>query len=226
MSSHSHNTGTFNPELENYIEAYTTSEDELLYELRRQTYLKVLRPRMISGPVQGQLLTMFCRMIKPGSVLEIGTFTGYASICMARGMEAGTYLYTIERDDELETFIKHYFDRADPEGKIHLHIGDALQIINELDVTFDLVFIDGDKRQYPQYYETVMPKLRPGGYILADNILWNGKVVDPDASDDEFTQGILRFNRMVKDDPRTTQVILPVRDGLMMVRKNASDRLG
>ncbi len=226
MSSHSHSSGPFNPELENYIEAHTTSEDELLYELRRQTYLKVLRPRMISGPVQGQLLTMLCRMIKPGSVLEIGTFTGYASICMARGMESGTHLYTIERDDELEGFIRHYLDRADPEGKIHLHIGDALQVINELDVSFDLVFIDGDKRQYPQYYETVMPRLDPGGYIIADNILWNGKVVDPAAPDDEYTQGILRFNTMVKEDPRTTQVILPVRDGLMMVRKNASDRLG
>lgn len=221
MSSHNP-TGNLHPDIENYIEAYTTPEDELLYELRRQTYLKVLRPRMISGPVQGQLLTMLCRMIKPASVLEIGTFTGYASICMARGMESGTHLHTIERDDELEGFIRHYLERADPEGKIHLHIGDALQLINDLDATFDLVFIDGDKRQYPRYYEIVMPKMKPGGYILADNILWNGKVVDPEASDDEYTQGILRFNAMVKDDPRTTQVVLPVRDGLMMVRTNDS----
>jgi len=225
MSSHNHIDGEFNPDLENYIEAHTTPEDEVLYELRRQTYLKVLRPRMISGPVQGQLLTMLCRMIKPASVLEIGTFTGYATICMARGMEPGTQLHTIERDDELEPFIRHYLDRAGLEDKVQLHIGDALQVINDLDVAFDLVFIDGDKRQYPEYYETVMPKMKPGGYIVADNILWNGKVVDPDASADEYTQGILRFNAMVKDDPRTTQVVLPVRDGLMMVRKKASDEV-
>ncbi|MFW6043207.1 MAG: O-methyltransferase [Marinilabiliaceae bacterium] len=222
MSSHRNTPGDFYPDIESYIEAHTTPEDALLYELRRQTYLKMLRPRMISGPVQGQLLAMLCRMIRPASVLEIGTFTGYAAICMARGMEPGTHLHTIEQDDELEPFIRRYLKRAGLEEIIHLHIGDALRVINDLDVAFDLVFIDGDKRQYPQYYEIVMPRMKPGGYILADNILWNGKVIDPDASDDEYTQGILRFNSMVKNDPHTTQVILPLRDGLMMVRKNAS----
>ncbi|MFW6389227.1 MAG: O-methyltransferase [Marinilabiliaceae bacterium] len=223
MSSHRHTTGDFYPDIESYVEAHTTPEDALLYELRRQTYLKMLSPRMISGPVQGQLLTMLCRMIKPASVLEIGTFTGYAAICMARGMEPGTHLHTIEQDDELEPFIRHYLELAGLEEKIHLHVGDALQVLSDLDANFDLIFIDGDKRQYPQYYEAVIPKMKPGGYIFADNVLWNGKVVDSCASDDEYTQGILRFNSIVKNDPRTTQVILPVRDGLMMVRRNASD---
>ncbi|MFO8000059.1 MAG: O-methyltransferase [Marinilabilia sp.] len=218
MSSHDSHNGNRSDRLNEYIEAHAMPEDDLLYDLRRQTNLKMLRPRMISGPVQGQLLTMLCRMIKPLSVLEIGTFTGYSAICMARGMAPGAKLHTIERDDELKPFIRHYLDKADPEKKIVLHIGDALQIIDRLGTTFDLVFIDGDKREYPAYYKAVLPKMNPGATIIADNILWNGKVVEPLQPGDDYTEGILKFNEMVKDDPRTEQVILPLRDGLMMIR--------
>ncbi|MDI3521060.1 MAG: caffeoyl-CoA O-methyltransferase [Anaerophaga sp.] len=218
MSNHNNITGNQKPELDNYIEAYSTPEDNLLLELRRQTHLKILRPRMISGPVQGQLLTMLCRMIRPKTVLEIGTFTGYSAICIARGIEKDAVLHTIERDDELESFIRHYIRKAALENKIVLHIGDALDKINNLNVTFDLVFIDGDKREYPAYYQAVMKKMNPGSYILADNILWNGKVVDADLKNDDYTRGIIDFNEMVKNDPRTEQVIIPIRDGLMLIR--------
>ncbi|SFF02323.1 O-methyltransferase [Thermophagus xiamenensis] len=218
MSSHTHITGNPNKDLELYIETHTSPEDELLYELRRQTHLKVLRPRMVSGQVQGQLLTMLCRMIQPKTVLEIGTFTGYSAICMARGMGSAAHLHTIERDDELETFIRQYICKAGLQNRIHLHIGDALNIIKTLNASFDLVFIDGDKREYPEYYKMVIEKMNPGGYILADNILWNGKVIDPEAQNDSYTKGILAFNKMVKEDPRVEQVILPMRDGLMMIR--------
>jgi len=218
MSNHNHITGNQKPELDNYIEAYSTPEDKVLHDLRRQTHLQILRPRMISGPVQGQLLTMLCRMIRPKAVLEIGTFTGYSAICIARGIDQDAVLHSIERDDELESFIRQYIRKADLERKIVLHIGDALDIINNLNVEFDLAFIDGDKREYPAYYEAVMKKMNPGSYILADNILWNGKVVDADLQNDNYTRGIINFNEMVKNDPRTEQVILPLRDGLMLIR--------
>lgn len=217
MSNHKHHTGNHNIDLEAYIEAHTSGEDKLLLDLRRQTYLKILRPRMVSGPVQGQLLTMFCRMIRPESVLEIGTFTGYSAICMARGLEPNGHVDTIERDDELEDFIRPWFSKAGLENKITLHIGDALEVVDTIDKTFDLVFMDGDKREYPAYYETILPKIKPGGFLIADNILWNGKVVEPLDPGDEYTRGILEFNKMVKEDPRVEQVILPVRDGLMMI---------
>jgi caffeoyl-CoA O-methyltransferase len=219
MSNHNHITKPGNScDLENYIEAHTSPEDELLRELRRQTHLKVLRPRMVSGPIQGHLLTMLCRMIRPLSVLEIGTFTGYSAICMARGMEENAILHTIERDDELESFINIYLNKAGIKNKVNLHIGDALKVLDNLDASFDLAFIDGDKREYPAYYEAVMKKMKPGAYILADNILWNGKVVEPLHHNDDYTRGILRFNEIVKNDARTEQVILPLRDGLMMIR--------
>ena len=218
MSSHNHITGNHNTDLDIYIEDHTSPEDELLYDLRRQTHLKVLRPRMVSGPVQGQLLTMLCRMIQPQTVLEIGTFTGYSAICMARGIRSDAVLHTIERDDELETFIRHYIQKAGLQNQIKLHIGNALNIIETLNTSFDLVFIDGDKREYPEYYKLVIEKMNPGGYILADNILWNGKVIDPNSQNDSYTKGILSFNKMVKEDPRVEQVILPMRDGLMVIR--------
>lgn len=218
MSNHKNHTGSQNIDLDNYIEEHTSPEDEILHELRRQTHLKLLRPRMVSGPVQGQLLTMLCRMIQPSAVLEIGTFTGYSAICMARGLEENAHIDTIERDDELESFIRPWFQKAELEKKITLHIGDALNVIQSIDKTFDLVFMDGDKREYPAYYSAVIPKMKPGGYILADNILWNGKVVEPTESHDDYTKGILNFNKTVKEDPRVEQVILPIRDGLMMIR--------
>ncbi|WP_291858442.1 O-methyltransferase [Marinilabilia sp.] len=218
MSNHKNHTGNQNIDLDNYIEEHTSPEDEILHDLRRQTHLKLLRPRMVSGPVQGQLLTMLCRMIQPSAVLEIGTFTGYSAICMARGLEQKAHIDTIERDDELESFIRFWFQKAGLKDKITLHIGDALKVIQSIDKTFDLVFMDGDKREYPAYYKAVIPKMKPGGYILADNILWNGKVVEPTESHDDYTKGILNFNKTVKEDPRVEQVILPIRDGLMMIR--------
>ncbi|PWD99243.1 O-methyltransferase [Marinilabilia rubra] len=218
MSNHKNQTGNPSPDLENYIEQHTSQEDEVLYELRRQTHLKVLRPRMVSGPVQGQLLTMLCRMIRPKAILEIGTFTGYSAICMARGTANNATLDTIERDDELEPLIRNYFQKAGLEGKINLHIGDALKVIENIHRSFDLVFMDGDKREYPAYYDAVIRKMNPGGYILADNILWNGKVIEPLDPGDDYTKGILEFNNKVKDDPRVEQVILPIRDGLMIIR--------
>ena len=218
MSNHNHHTGNKNFDLEKYIEAHTTPEDQLLSELRRQTHLKVLRPRMVSGPIQGQLLTMICQMIRPRAVLEIGTFTGYSAICMARGIDQEGHLDTIERDDELEDFIRPWFQKANLEEKITLHIGNALQVIQQIDKKYDLVFMDGDKREYPEYYETIIEKINPGGFILADNILWNGKVIEEPDPGDTYTLGILRFNKMVKEDHRVEQVILPIRDGLMMIR--------
>ena len=218
MSNHKNQTGKTNFELEQYIEQHTTPEDEILYELRRQTHLKVLRPRMVSGPVQGQLLYLICRMIRPMSVLEIGTFTGYSAICMARGITPDATLNTIERDDELEPFIKKYFKKAALGPNIHLHLGDALKIIPTLKTSFDLVFMDGDKREYPKYFDSVIGKMNTGGYILADNILWNGKVTEPLTPGDDYTKGILQFNDMIRNDPRVEQVILPIRDGLMIIR--------
>jgi predicted O-methyltransferase YrrM len=220
MSNHKNHTGNFNADLDSYIENHTSTEDDLLYNLRRQTHLKLLRPRMVSGPVQGQLLTMLCQMIQPQTVLEIGTFTGYSAICMARGLGQNGHIDTIERDDELESFIRSWVQKAKLEDKITLHIGDALQVIKTIEKKYDLVFMDGDKREYPKYYEAIMNRMNAGGFILADNILWNGKVVEAIDPTDEYTRGILQFNTMVKEDPRVEQVILPVRDGLMMIRVN------
>ncbi|PRY99893.1 putative O-methyltransferase YrrM [Marinilabilia salmonicolor] len=220
MSNHKTHTGNISADLDNYIENHTSPEDDLLYNLRRQTHLKLLRPRMVSGPVQGQLLTMLCQMIQPQTVLEIGTFTGYSAICMARGLGQNGHIDTIERDDELESFIRSWVQKAKLEDKITLHIGDALQVIKTIEKKYDLVFMDGDKREYPKYYEAIMTRMNAGGFILADNILWNGKVVEAIDPTDEYTRGILQFNTMVKEDPRVEQVILPVRDGLMMIRVN------
>ncbi len=205
--------------LDNYIEQHTTPEDAILEELRRETHLNVMHPRMLSGPVQGQFLKMVCQMIRPRNVLEIGTFTGYSAICMARGMPREGHLFTIEKEDELEPVIRTFIRKAGLENKITLLLGDALELIKEMQTTFDLVFIDGDKREYPQYYKAVLPLLQPGGYLMADNVLWNGKVTEPLEPDDEFTRGILELNRMVRNDCTTEQVILPLRDGLMLVRK-------
>ncbi len=206
-------------DLENYIEQHTTPEDAILEMLRRDTYLNIMRPRMLSGPVQGQFLKMICQMIRPRNVLEIGTFTGYSAICMARGLPPEGHLFTIEKEDELEPLIQTFFRKAGLENKITLLIGDALEQIKELQTPLDLVFIDGDKREYPQYYRAVLPLLQPGGYLLADNVLWDGKVTEPLKPDDESTRGILEFNQMVRNDEATEQVILPLRDGLMLVRK-------
>lgn len=206
--------------IEQYILDHTEKEDNLLYELYRETYKRVLHPRMLSGHLQGKILEMISKLLRPSSILEIGTYTGYSAICLARGLAEGGTLHTIEINDELEDFIQHYLDRSGLNDRTILHIGDAQEIIRNLAGPFGLIYIDADKRQYPGYLELCRQKLSPRGCILADNVLWDGKVVHPDIND-PHTMGIYRFNEMVKNDPELEQVILPIRDGLMMIRKKA-----
>ena len=206
-------------ELERYIRAHTEEDDEVLKELERETYLHVLNPRMLCGHVQGKILEMFSRMIRPERILEIGTFTGYSAICLARGLRKGGRLHTIEINDELESIAGKYIAKAGLSDVIVRHTGDAFDIIPALQETFDLVFLDGNKREYSSYFDLVFDKVKPEGYLLADNILWNGKVVEAVSSKDEQTLRILEFNEKIKNDPRVSQVILPLRDGLMLIRK-------
>ncbi|HBG87795.1 MAG TPA: methyltransferase [Marinilabiliaceae bacterium] len=206
-------------DLEQYILNHIDEEDELLRELERYTHLHVLRPRMLSGHIQGSLLKMLCQMIQPEKIVELGTFTGYSAICMANGTAPETHIHTIELNDELEAIIRKFICKAGLEKRITLHIGNALDIIPKIEGPFDLVFIDGDKRQYPQYYEAVFPRLKPGGYIIADNILWGGKVAMPGMPDDAYTKGIMDFNNIVRNDARVEKTILPIRDGLSLIRK-------
>lgn len=207
--------------LDQYILNHITPEDDFLRELDRETNLKVLRSRMLSGHLQGQILSMISCMIKPKTVLEIGTFTGYSAICLAKGLAEGGNVHTIEIDDELEYISKKYIQKAGMTDQIQQHIGDARLIIPEIDAMFDLVFIDADKREYCDYYKLVFDRIPVGGFLLADNILWDGKVINPDAANEEQTRGILDFNDLVQNDPRVTNVILPVRDGIMLVQKIA-----
>ena len=207
--------------LEQYILNHISPEEDFLNELDRETHLKMLRSRMLSGHLQGKILSMISSMIKPKSILEIGTFTGYSALCLAKGLADGGKLYTIEIDDELESIAKKYFNKSGMGDQIVLHIGDARTIIPELKQSFDLVFIDADKCEYCEYYNLVFPYVQIGGYILADNVLWNGKVVDAEAIDEEQTRGILEFNKLVQEDTRVENVILTVRDGIMLIRKIA-----
>ena len=208
-----------NEKLEKYILEHMDAQDPVLQELERETFLKVLRPRMLSGHLQGSMLEMFSRMIQPERILEIGTYTGYSAICLAKGLTKTGRLHTIEINDELENMAKRYFEKAGLDAKIQQHIGDAKSIISALEETWDLVFIDADKREYCAYFDLVIDKVRPGGLLIADNILWSGKVVDELTPDDEQTRGILEFNQKIKANPQVSQVILPLRDGLMLIRK-------
>jgi predicted O-methyltransferase YrrM len=207
-----------NEEIYKYILEHTEEESELLKELVRETNVKIYHPRMLSGHLQGRVLKMFSQMIAPYKILEIGTYTGYSALCMAEGLLPGGMLHTIEINDELEEFIHIYLNRSPLSSKIKLHIGDALNIIPTLNETFDLVFMDGDKRQYMDYYETVFDKVRQGGFILADNVLWNGKVVKAEEKD-EYTMTIKKFNDYVHLDTRVENVMLPIRDGMTILRK-------
>jgi predicted O-methyltransferase YrrM len=206
-------------DLENYILEHIDSEDEILYELNRKTNLHILRPRMLSGHLQGQILKMICRMIQPVHILEIGTYTGYSSICMAQTLPDNGCIDTIEIDDEIEAFTQSFFNKSGLAHKINMHIGDALDVMPRLNKIYDFVFMDGDKRQYPNYYKQVFDMVKPGGYILVDNILWDGKVVEPVDPNDTYTQGILEFNSMIKNDDRVEKVIFPFRDGIFVIRK-------
>lgn len=209
-----------NNELDKYILDHIEDEDPVLKELDRETNLNVLRPRMISGHLQGKILELLSKMIKPKNILEIGTFTGYSAICLAKGLQSGGQLHTIEINDELESIAQKYFNKAEMNEKIIQHIGDACEIIGNIDLMFDLVFIDGNKRDYLEYYNIVFDKITPGGIIIADNILWYGKVTEAPSSKDEQTIGILEFNDAIKNDKRVSPVILPIRDGMLLIRKN------
>ncbi|MDG5799128.1 class I SAM-dependent methyltransferase [Marinilabiliaceae bacterium ANBcel2] len=206
--------------VENYIHANMNEEDEILKELERYTYLNVLRPRMLSGHIQGTFLRFVCEMINPQKVLEIGTFTGYSAICMAKGTSANTIIDTVEINDELEPLIRKFLKKAEVDKKVNLHIGNALEITDTIVGDFNLIFIDGDKREYPNYYNKFIERVSPGGWIIADNTLWSGKVTDISVREsDPQTKGIVEFNKIVKQDPRTENVILPVRDGLTIIKK-------
>lgn len=206
-------------ELEKYILTHIEPEDEVLRELDRETHLKVLGARMISGHLQGAVLTMLSKMIQPENILEIGTFTGYSAICLARGLKPGGKLITIEVDDELESIAARFFIKAGLENSIEQRIGPALEIIPQLSGPFDLVFIDAHKPEYSAYYDAIFEKVKPGGYLIADNTLWNGKVLEEPAPDDLQTKGVLAFNSLVKNDSRVEKVILPLRDGMTIIRK-------
>ena len=206
--------------LEKYIHDNSSAEDALLHELDRQTHLQVLNPRMISGHIQGKLLELLVKMFRPQHILEIGTFTGYSALCMAAGLDDGATIDTCEVDDELQPLAQSFFDRSPHGHKIRLHVGSALEIAPKLGYQFDMVFIDGDKREYPAYYNMLMDRglVHSGSILLADNILWYGKVVQPVAHNDHHTRALIEFNRMVKEDNRVESVILPLRDGINIIR--------
>jgi len=204
---------------EEYILAHSDAEPDYLASINRKTHLRMINPRMMSGHLQGRALTMFCNMIKPERILEIGTFTGYSALCMAETLGETGIIHTIERDDELEGFIMENFELSGLASRIKLHIGDAIEIIKEIDEVFDLVFIDGDKREYADYYDAVFTKVKNGGFILADNTLWDGKVLKRVSANDTQTIEIMRFNDKIAQDNRIEKVILPLRDGLTIIRK-------
>ena len=207
-----------NRRLDQYLLSHSSPEDPLLEELYRQTHIRFVNPNMTSGHLQGKFLEMISKMINPENVLEIGTFTGYSAICLAKGLKAGGKLITIEINDELNAFAQSYFRRAGLESCIDQKTGSALAIIPGLNIMFDLVFIDGDKREYCDYYRLIIEKVKPGGFIIADNVLWGGKAIDNDTTDPQ-TRGVVEFNEMVRDQPNIEIVMLPVRDGLTLMRK-------
>ena len=206
-------------EIDNYILNHIDAEDEVLTELDRETNLTVIGARMISGHLQGQVLSMLSKMIQPATILELGTFTGYSAICLAKGLQKGGKLVSIEIDDELEMLAKKYFVKAGIEDCVEQRIGSALEIIPTLNDSFDLVFIDADKREYVQYFDLLIDKMASGAYLIADNTLWSGKVLDTPKPDDHQTIGILEFNTKIKNDPRVDKVIFPLRDGMTVIRK-------
>ncbi|HTN68541.1 MAG TPA: O-methyltransferase [Dysgonamonadaceae bacterium] len=206
--------------IDNYILSHIDSEPELLKKMTREAHVKLLHPRMISGNIQGRLLKMLASMLKPENILEIGTYTGYSALCLAEGAPEDSKIITVEIDDEMESFIKRYFQESEYGHKIDLKIGNALQLIKKYsDNYFDLIFIDADKRDYIHYYEVAYHKLKKDGIILADNTLWNGKVLDENFHNDVQTQGVMKFNSHIKRDERVEKVILPIRDGLTIIRK-------
>lgn len=203
---------------EQYLLDHTTPEDPVLEDLYRQTHIRFINPNMATGHLQGKFLEFISMMIRPEKILEIGTFTGYSAICLSKGLKPGGQLITIELNDELTAFAHSYFCRAGAESKIRQLTGRAQDIIPGLDNMFDLVFIDGDKREYVEYYRLIIDKVKPGGFILADNVLWGGKVLDSGTNDPQ-TKGIIDFNEMIRKETIIENVLIPLRDGLMLIRK-------
>lgn len=206
--------------LEHYILNNTKPEEELMHRLERETYLRVINPRMISGHLQGKLLEMLVRMMRPKRVLEIGTFTGYSALSIARGLDDDALLDTIEVDDELEDIAASFFEKSEYGSRIRQHIGSALDVVPRLGECYDMVFIDGDKREYPAYYDMLLDGgyVHSGSFLMADNILWYGKVAEPVAHNDKHTEAIIEFNRKVVEDNRVDNVIIPIRDGINLIR--------
>lgn len=205
--------------IEDYASAYSYPETETLKKLDRDTRAKVLQSRMLTGHLQGRLLSFVSRMIKPARILEVGTYTGYSALCMAEGLTAGGKLHTIDHNPELEDFAARYFKMAGREKQIIQHVGEAMDVIPLLQESFDLVFLDADKKNYVPYFDLILPKLRTGGVILADNVLWSGKVFEPPDEKDEEAMGIVRFNNYIRDHAGVRQLLLPIRDGLMIIEK-------
>lgn len=212
-----------NTELERYLLAHIDAEGDYLYRLYRATNIHTVHGRMASGHLQGRLLKMLVEMIRPKNVLEVGTFSGYSAICMAEGLDEDGRLYTFEINDEMEDFTRPWIENSPVASKIHFIIGDANVEAPKLNVVFDMAFIDGDKRTYIETYETILKLLRPGGFILADNTLWDGHVIDEHYQRDQQTQGIVHFNDFIAQDARVEKVILPIRDGLTIIRKKLND---
>ncbi|WP_196895629.1 O-methyltransferase [Aureivirga marina] len=205
-------------ELDQYVVKHTEDEPELLKELTKETWQKVLNPRMLSGHFQGRLLSMLSKLISPKRILEIGTYTGYSTLCLAEGLQENGILHTIDKNEELEDFSRNYFDKSEFKNQIKQHIGNAIEIIPTIEDKFDLVFIDADKVNYPNYFELVIDKMNKGGVILSDNVLWSGKVVEEINKKDKDTPALLEYNKLLKEDPRIETVLMPIRDGLTISR--------
>ena len=208
------------PIIEQYSLNHTTGESEILADLNRQTHLNILQPRMLSGHMQGRMLSAFSKALKPTKILEIGTYTGYSALCLAEGLVSGGNLYTIDINRELEEFAKSYFESSTYNNMINMIIGDACELIPKMNYDWDLVFIDADKENYSNYFDLVIDKVKSGGWIIADNVLWSGKVTNPTSKNDTETAAIKAFNSKVKSDSRVTNLLLPVRDGMMILIKN------
>ena len=208
------------PQIEAYAEKHTSQESELLYKVNRETHMKVLNPRMLSGHLQGQMLRMISMMIQPQYILEVGTYTGYSALCMLDGLRPDGELHTIDVDEELADRSQAYFDEASNGGRIKAHLGEAKELLKELKRPWDLVFLDADKANYSNYYDLVFDQVRPGGYIMADNVLWSGKVIQELNPDDADTIGLIEFNQKIQNDERVENILLPLRDGLMIARKS------
>ena len=209
-----------NNKIEDYIRKNSSKEPEILKDLNKETYLKVLNPRMLSGHLQGRFLSIITKLINPKKILEIGTYTGYSAICMAEGLVENGIIHTIDINEELVSIQNKYFKKSKCNNSITQHVGDARNIIKNINEEFDVVFLDADKENYIEYYELVIEKVKKGGLIIADNVLWTGKVVEPDKDDDELTQYLIDFNKMINEDDRVENIIIPLRDGLNIILKN------